>query len=251
MPSYVAPSGSASRRFVTTPYRPDKDGDLQPEWPDCCPDHVPGGEGCDLVKSHLRDRKTGPCFSLTVLHCRIHERGFTLYPLGHVPYGRQRVAPVDLEGRATGASDRPLHWRWTLFDAALDAAAGDPWDRASAGGSRWWWSAQGRLLSRCLDLVGVAPGQDLDLRHQLAEALAVDTLVLLEGVAAIGAQPGYRSRGQAVVDVLSAIPRHGLLDHVLRAGWLAGRWGPPLRWEPELGVLRPLAFSSSGTDPPR
>jgi hypothetical protein len=31
MPSYVAPSRSASRRFVTTPYRPDKDGVLQPE----------------------------------------------------------------------------------------------------------------------------------------------------------------------------------------------------------------------------
>jgi hypothetical protein len=187
---------------------------------------------------------------LTVLYCKVHERGFTLYPLGHVPYGRQRVAPVDLEGRATGVPGRPLHWRWTLFDAALDAADGDPWDRASAGGSRWWWSTQGRLLSRCLDLVGVAPGQELDQRHGLAEILGVDTLVLLEGVAAIWAQPGYRSRGRAVVNVLEAIPRHSILDRVLRAGHLAGCWGPPLRWESELGVLRPLEFSSSGTDPP-
>ena len=143
-----------------------------------------------------------------------------------------------------------MDWRGTAFDAALDAAAGISWDRASKGGSRWWWSSQGRLLSRCLDLVGVGPGQDLDLRHQLAEALAVDTLVLLEGVAAITATLGYRSRGRAVVNVLLAISRDGILDRVLRAGHLAGRWGPPLRWESELGVLRSLAFSSSGTDPP-
>jgi len=251
MPSYVEPHGSASRRFVITPYNADKDGVFQPEPPSCCPCWTSGGEGCDLVVSHVRDRKTGPCFPLTVLYCRVHERGFTLYPLGHVPYGRQRVAPVGPDGRANGQAGAPLDWRGTIFDAALDAATGHPWDRTCAGGSAWWWSTQGRLLSRCLDLVGVGPGQDLDLRHRLAAALAVDTLVLLEGAAAIATSPGYHSRGRAVVDVLSAIPRHDVMDRMLRAGHLAGRWGPPLRWERERGVLRSLEFSSSGTDPPR
>ena len=26
--------------------------------------------------------------------CRTHRRAFTLYPLGHIPYGRLAVAPV-------------------------------------------------------------------------------------------------------------------------------------------------------------
>ncbi len=251
MLSYVEPAGSASRPFVVSPYHADEQGVLVPELPTCCIHWNPGGEACDLVVDHLRDRKTGPQFPLTVMRCRAHQCAFTIYPPGHVPYGRHRVAPVDLEGHATGTMDQPLHWRWTLFDAALDAAEGHAWDRARMGGSAWWWCSQGRLLSLALDLVGVAPEQSLDLRHRLAEALAVDTLTMLEGVAAIAAHPGYRSRGQAVVAVLIAIPRQGVLDRVLRAGWLAGCWGPPLRWEPALGVLRPLAFSSSGTDPPR
>jgi len=250
MPLYVESSRSASRRFITTPYRADEDGVLQPALPSCCPDHVPGGDDCALVRSHVRARKTGPCFPLTVLWCRTHRRGFTLYPLGHVPYGRQRVAPVGLDGRAAGGGDGGLEWQGTLFGAALDAAAGRAWDRAREGGSRWWWSTQGRLLSRCLDLVGVASQQSLALRHKVAEALAVATLVLVEGVAAITADPGYRSRGKAVVAVLSEISRHGVLERVLRAGQLVGRWGLALRWEPALRVLRPLAFSGSGTDPP-
>jgi len=250
MPTYIEPSGSASRSFVVTPYHPDENGVLEPDLPSCCIRRLPGGEACDLVVDHLRDRKTGPCFPLTVLRCGVHCCAFTLYPPGHVPYGRQRVAPVGLDGRASGEADAPLAWHGTVFDAALDAAEGRAWVRASKGGSRWWWSSQGRLLSRALDLVGVAPEQTLDLRHRLAAALDVPTLLLLEGVATIAAAPGYRSRGQAVVEVLAAIPHHGILDRVLRAGFVAGRWGPPLRWEPALGVLRPLALSSSGTDPP-
>ena len=54
------------------------------------------------------------------------------------------------------------------------------------------------------------------------------------------------SRGGGAVD----IPRHGVPDHVLRAGHHAVRWGPPQRWEPSLRVLRSLAFPTSGTDPP-
>lgn len=251
MPSYVEPSRSATRRFVVTPHHADADGALRPEHPSFCPHHEPSGAACALVHSHKRERKTGPCFPLTVLRCQVHECAFTLYPPGHVPYGRQRVAPVGPDCAVSGPADTSLDWRGTAFDAALDAASGQPWERAKAGGSRWWWSSQGRRLSCCLDLVGVAPQQPLELRHRLAEALAVATLVLVEGAAAIAAAPGYRRRGQAVVAVLAEVACHGVLDRVLRAGHLAGLWGLPLRWEPAQGVLRPPAFSSSGTDPPR
>ena len=41
-----------------------------------------------LVVHHLRERKTGPQIPVTVVQCRTHRRAFTIYPLGHVPYGR-------------------------------------------------------------------------------------------------------------------------------------------------------------------
>jgi hypothetical protein len=251
MPWYIEPAGSASRPFVVTPYHPDQDGVMQPDRPIFCFHRDPGGEGCDLVVDHLRERKTGPCFPLTVLRCRVHGGAFTLYPPGQVPYGRRRVAPVGLDGQGVGEAGTTSDWRGTLFEAALDAAEGHAWDRSRVSGSARWWSSQGRLLRRCLALVGADPEQSLDLRHELAEALAVDTLTQLEGVAAIAAHPGFRSRGQAVVSVLSDIPRHGALDRILRAGHLAGLWGAPFRWEQEQGVLRSLAFWTSGTDPPR
>ncbi len=108
MPLYVEPAGSTSRSFVVTPYRPDAKGVLEPDLPTCCIHRVPGGEACDLVVGHLRDRKTGPRFPLTVLRCRVHGCAFTLYPPGHVPYGRRRVAPVDLVGHAIGEAGAPF-----------------------------------------------------------------------------------------------------------------------------------------------
>ena len=49
-------------------------------------------ETCSLSIDHYRDRKTGPGFPLAVVGCRRHPIcRFTLYPPGHIPYGRQAV----------------------------------------------------------------------------------------------------------------------------------------------------------------
>lgn len=217
-------------------------------------------EPCLLRVDHRRKRKTGPCFPLTVMRCEVHDCAFTLYPHGHVPYGRRAVAPVGPGGEPvadvkpeqdkTPAQDEGSAWRGTLFAAALDAAGGRAWARAAKGGTDTWWSTQGRLLDLALEVLGQAPEQDLWLRHRIAEALAVDTLLLLEGVRDIAVHAGYRARGRAVGRVLERIPRRTALRRLLVAGHLAGRWGEPLWWEPETGVLRRLTFWSSGTDPP-
>lgn len=251
MSTYAEPARSASNPFVVAVYHVDEDGNMEPDLPSCCVHHAPGGEACDVVLSYYRDRKTGPCFPLAVLYCRVHDRSFTVYPPGYMPYGRSRVAPVGPDGRVVGEAGAPLDWRGTFFVAALDAYAGSAWHRRCAGGTDRWWSTWCRLLARAAELMGVDPEQGLELRHQVAETLAVDTLVLIEGAACIAVAPGYRSRGRAVVGVLSAIPREGVLDRVLRAGHLVGRWGQPFRWEAARGSMRPLAFSHSGTDPPR
>lgn len=90
----------------------------------------------------------------------------------------------------------------------------------------------------------------MELRHRIADALNVDTLVLLEKVRAIADNPGFGERGRAVVAVLERIPVKGLLKRLLVAGHYAGRWGPPMWWDDRKRCLVRLAFPRSGTDPP-
>ena len=69
--------------------------------PDRCVEEVGGvvlATPCHIVVSHWRGRSTGPCFPICVAKCVTHNRAFTLYPPGQVPYGRVGVAPVALDG---------------------------------------------------------------------------------------------------------------------------------------------------------
>lgn len=196
--------------------------------------------------NHWRARKTGPEHPLLVARCDVHQHAFTLYPPGHVPYGRRALAPVRPDGVEPAPPARC--WAGTLFEAAAHGADGRPWVRAASGGSRWWWSTQGRLLDLALGLTGTHPELSQDLRYRIAEILSVPALVLLDRAQRIRARPGYRSRSQAVMVVLGRAGR-GLLRRLLRVGFLLGRWGRP--FEVVARTLRPLTpFRTSGTDPP-
>ena len=73
------------------------------------------------------------------MRCRVHRHGFTLYPPGHVPYGRKRLAAMACDGSleqseektdGEGSSEVPVkveRFRGTYFEAALEAAAGKAW----------------------------------------------------------------------------------------------------------------------------
>src|ERR1700681_2138751 len=88
----------ARRAFTVTPYAADAEGVMVASMPSICPRHEAGDAPCCLWVDHHRDRKTGPLFALTVVHCGRHGRAFTLYPPGHVPYGRLAIAPVSSDG---------------------------------------------------------------------------------------------------------------------------------------------------------
>lgn len=199
---------------------------------------------CRLCVDHRRERKTGPCFALVVLRCRVHRRGFTLYPPGHVPYGRVAMAPVAPDGEWMGSdapngSGRSEGFEGAFFQAALDAAQGRAWPRECPGGSLHWWSTQGRRLQEAVLWLGVAP--DLDPAHRLrqAEALEVDAMALREAGGWIGEGSGYRSRGRAVQSILGRLSRGGArLERLLLAGHQAGLWGPPLFWDEAVAQLR-------------
>lgn len=238
-------SGADARPFVITPYVESVDGVLEPRLPARGPCGELDGGPCRLWIDHRRERKTGPEFPLTVLRCGGHDRyAFTLYPPGHVPYGRQRIAPVAADGgvvRGEGEGGGGVDaFGSTPFAAALDAANGRTWSRDERGP---WWSVQGRWLARLMRWVGVAIDIHVELRAQLAATLGVAQLLLFDQSRRIAAVPGYRSRGQAVVAVLAALRRDAsVYDRLAVAGHEAGLWGQPVRWDPDTARLRVLPF---------
>jgi hypothetical protein len=229
---------------------------MVPEMPTACIFHTPGGACCHLIVHHHRDRKTGPRFPLVVVECQVHGCVFTLYPAGHVPYGRRAVAPVAASGEVIrpapqeADSEAASPWQGTLFDDALDAADDDPWPCESTDTMEGSWSTLGRLIEQALRILGLAPDMTLDLRHRIADVLAIPTMTLLECVRMIATKPGFRSRGRAILTVLAEIPLASALRRLIVTGHLAELWGPPLLWDVRAQVLRPLTFQRSGTDPP-
>jgi hypothetical protein len=227
-------------------------------------------DACRLVLDHLRPRTTGPCFPLVVLRCMTHGCGFTLYPPGHVPYGRRAVAPVAADGSLVSvheADDSPqepdddeyvvppeaLTFCGTVFDAALDAARGRIWRRGHLpGGTDRWWSTQGRWIERALLLLGLAPDQSVALRHEIAELLVVDTLMLHDLSSKLVGQVGYRQRGQLICEVLAALPLASafLAERLQNCGQRSGLWGAPLRWDPQSRALRRKPFRLIDTRAP-
>jgi hypothetical protein len=76
------------------------------------------GEACTTFLNGFRARKTGPSFPIQVMGCHDHGRCFTVYPMGFDPYGRTRIAPVDVgggvlqEAEEAGTAGR---WQGTIF----------------------------------------------------------------------------------------------------------------------------------------
>lgn len=97
------------RPFVSAPYV-EEDG----RWRPVAVKECPYGEGCRITGHGFRHRKSGPGHPLAVKRCQVHERYFTVYPPGHVPYGRQRISPVTSAGLEVLAESAQTRWRGSL-----------------------------------------------------------------------------------------------------------------------------------------
>jgi len=86
-----------------------------------------------MKKHDWRERKTGPGIPLRLIFCRSHNRHFTVYPMGHVPYSRMPMLPVDVAGHPIERSeDRKIdnqeaakvRWEGTWFRSGRGCVLG-------------------------------------------------------------------------------------------------------------------------------
>ena len=255
MPAYADTRPRATIRYVVAAYGL-VDGAWAAQLPTTGPCCLPG-DPCQLRVDHLRPRKTGPCHPLCVVRCDAHGRSFTLYPPGHVPYGRHPLAPVASDGgrvhAAEGAQGGP--WCGTVFDASLDAARDMTWCRGVDGGVEQWWGGSDRWQSTqrvhielAASMLGVLPSTEDGLRARIADALGVPVMTLRDAAVTWANATDRTGRGQAVVSVLSHVALEGAADRLAVCAHLCGWRGEAMRWDGRR--LFKLPFRPTGTGAP-
>jgi hypothetical protein len=169
---------------------------------------------------------------VTVAQCRTHRRAFTLYPLGHVPYGRLAIAPVTLDGQVvlstqsepTAGDRRSPAWRATQFGAAF-AAIDDPTVKLTD--RRWWATQTPERLAQSAALLGAHPGLPAPDADAMAFRLELPRLVLRQAADAYAHARGRAARGRVLVGVLDQLGADAcLLDRISRPACApaAGEW---------------------------
>jgi hypothetical protein len=193
---------------------------------------------CRIRVNHWRSRKTGPRFALCIVECVTHRCIFTLYPPGHMPYGRVAMAPVAVDGEPLRDVAGGCAWDLTLFRAARDAARGIAWPRVlgpgdAARGQESWRTQRRRIVVAALLLGALA--ESTHTQPAVAEKLGIPTLVVRDTSAAFQT-PGWRrygARGRALVPVLDALAPDCMLERLHAAGVLVEMWGVARRWDTE------------------
>jgi hypothetical protein len=193
---------------------------------------------------HLRDRKTGPCFALYVMRCRVHRKGFTIYPPGHVPYGQKPVAPVAPDGSWIERESGAKRFAGTCFDAALDAADNHPWPHASYDGNlHLRFRTQLRHLDRLSLLLAIKPDIDEYLREEASNILSIPGQVLHDSASLVEEQSGYRALGTAICNVLETIAEtNTLFERIAEAGAVVTLWPTPYFWDYQHQILKAPPF---------
>jgi hypothetical protein len=163
---------------------------------------------------------------------------FTVYPPGHVPYGRIAMVAADSEGRWVRGNALAL----TVFSAVLEASDRDTDPRQDVVREpRVHRRTRGRRIGLCAAIMGIAGVLTDPIRGRIADALSVPALKLREATQAYNASRSMRERAGVVVRVLQSVALATRRMGLLAAGYFAGLWGRPNHWDPIDKMLRPLA----------
>lgn len=197
---------------------------------------------CVIGLHQRRRRKTGPPWGwVAVLRCSTHKSAFTVYPAGHVPFGREPFVVLAPDGCEVTPSERGEPGGFMA--AAKDARDGNRWPREEAPGAVR--STQRRHVRAAATLLGLVVG------GETTPALSAGVLQLPEGKLVETARELVSSRdlaawGREVSTLVATLVRRGgrwLMDRLAVLGHLARWWGRPWRWVPRGGRLLPLGRS--------
>ncbi len=243
------PQTVARRHFVVTPYEADSNNIMVPHFPDACPLEEKDGRPCRLSTDHRRERKTGPCFPLSVMRCCTHDVAFTLYPPGYTPWGREKWAPVAPDGATLTSEASSQRFRGTYFDAALDAAEDVVWAREKEFEEDFRkpsFISQQCHLERALRLLGIKG--TLTWRETVAQTLSIPGQSLYEAAQSAGSSD-VGVLGRAVREVLDAIPTTvgKLFERIAACGAAEGLWPPLHVWQSHRHQLQPMTCFHEGT----
>lgn len=168
-----------SRGFVVVAYGADDDGCMVPVKPEQCLLKLAckvEGE-CKIGEAGWRERKTGPCHPLQIVRCRAHGLGFTLYPEGHVPYGRAPVllTPDECEpDESEDVREADEHREpATMVGAAIAASVGEFWERELIEDEP---GPVLRTQQRWIKWLGLVVGLDGELSSEVLSELGLDAI---------------------------------------------------------------------------
>jgi hypothetical protein len=184
-----------------------------------------GEKPCSVGLDHKRRRKTGPPQGwVAVARCSSHRLAFTVYPAGHIPYGRAPLVVLAPDGSdvAGGVSSGAMA-------AATDAREGKLWPREEAVDAVQ--ATQRRRILEAATLLGLAAGE-LD-AAVAAAVLHLPTGRLVEVAQRLSEARDLVTWGREVSGLVEMLARRGgrwLMDRFAVLGHLAGRWGRPWRW---------------------
>ena len=216
--------GPRARAFVTTPYviEGGKLVAVVPARGPCWRDNAP----CAIGLDHERRRKTGPPFGwVAVMRCSKHRLAFTVYPAGHVPYGRVPLVALAPDGSelADGGS--------SVLQAASDARAERRWPRDGAPEDLAVATTQRRRVDEAATLLGLGVGAATP--TVAAAALQVAEGRLVETARRLSESRRLVTLASEVMTLVETLARRGgrwLMDRFALLGHLAGWWGRPWRW---------------------
>lgn len=172
---------------------------------------------------------------MDVVRCATHRLAFTIYPPGHVPYGRTPLIELAPDGSALsggGTEARPA--TTLLVAAASDAASGTRWPREGASTAAGVRSTQHRHVARAAALLGLVAGAP-PAAAVVANLTGLPEGQLVEVAARLAPSQDLSAWGREVTGVAADLTKavnvpRALMDRLAVLGHLAGRWGRPYRW---------------------
>jgi hypothetical protein len=183
-----------------------------------------------------------------VVACKKHDIGFTLYPLGYYPYGRKKLAQVSADGSLLVEEAGSHRFSDTLFDAPLDAAAGNVWCQENTKDSLTpRLTTQNRHLERIGRLFGVGAGGEPRQQEEVSQILMIPGQLLHDCSVSLQAAFSPRNKGTIICRILDKIPFFvNIFERLVEIGTGAGLWPVPLLCNHN-GLLHPTPFHTVRT----